>query len=180
MRLKAALMVVMSMGIVATAASVVKTVELRNLSTPDFTYNATNLVYWFISENWLIIIAACIPTLAPLYFVMLGKRTAESFAVTPSPKGSGRSWNITGFKPSTRKLRSFWTSSSRSESSRGHTRVSSMEKGYISSPNPSSYASKPRSMDERTQNSETELCERNDGSRPAFITRTSRIEVTRN
>jgi len=91
LKLKIGLVIVMGLGVVATVASVVKTVELRNLATPDFTWNATPLVYWYITENWLIIIAACIPPLAPLYFVLLGKRTKESFQVRdPAPSEKGR------------------------------------------------------------------------------------------
>lgn len=86
----------MSLGIIATAAATIKTVELKNLSTPDFTYNATNLVYWFITENWIIIIAACVPTLSPLYFIWTGQRTRESFAVGGSSGGghSAGSWEL--------------------------------------------------------------------------------------
>jgi hypothetical protein len=125
-------MVAMSMGIVATVASIVKTVELRNLATPDFTYNATNLVYWFISENWLIIIAACIPTLGPLYFVLTGKRTAESFAVPSRPSRAATKWRLTSLMSSW-KSRSYRTNSSSGGGNKN--RVSAMEKGYLSSPN---------------------------------------------
>jgi hypothetical protein len=40
-----------------------------------------NLLLTIITENWLIIIVACISPLAPLYFVLLGRRTKESFGV---------------------------------------------------------------------------------------------------
>lgn len=53
----------------ATAAAIVKTIELRNLTSPDFTYNATTLAYWFMTENFVIIIAACVPTFRPLFKV---------------------------------------------------------------------------------------------------------------
>ncbi|KAI0114298.1 integral membrane protein [Nemania sp. FL0031] len=56
----------MSLGILATVAAAVKTVELRNLATPDFTWDAVPLVYWFLAENWIIIICACVPTIKPL------------------------------------------------------------------------------------------------------------------
>lgn len=51
----------------ATVAAAVKTVELRNLATLDFTYDACPLVYWFLAENWIIIICACVPTIKPLF-----------------------------------------------------------------------------------------------------------------
>ncbi|KAJ2990118.1 hypothetical protein NUW58_g3112 [Xylaria curta] len=56
----------MSLGIIATVAAAVKTVELRNLATQDFTWDAVPLVYWFLLENWIIIICACVPTIKPL------------------------------------------------------------------------------------------------------------------
>jgi hypothetical protein len=161
-------MVVMGLGIVATAASIVKTVELRNLATPDFTYNATPLAYWFISENWLIIIAACIPTIGPLYLVMLGKRTAESFAAPSKPGLSPSSWW---------KSRSFWSTSSENS---GQSCTSAMEKGCISKPSliPSSYESGQRSIDEQNRSSETELV--GPGSRMSsnVILKTTRTEFT--
>ena len=51
----------------ATIAAIVKTVELKNLIASDFTWSSVNLVYWFTTENYTIIIAACIPTLRPLF-----------------------------------------------------------------------------------------------------------------
>lgn len=92
LRLKIGLCCVMSLGIIATAAATIKTVELKNLATPDFTYNATNLVYWLITENWAIIIAACVPTLSPLYFTWTGQRTRESFAGEGASGHSAGSW----------------------------------------------------------------------------------------
>ncbi|CAJ2500227.1 Uu.00g030800.m01.CDS01 [Anthostomella pinea] len=56
----------MSLGVVATVAAAVKTVELNNLATMDFTWDAVELVYWFLAENWIIIICACVPTIKPL------------------------------------------------------------------------------------------------------------------
>ncbi|KAI0544972.1 hypothetical protein F4679DRAFT_562986 [Xylaria curta] len=65
-RSKVGICFLMSLGVIATAAAAVKTVELRNLATPDFTWDAVPLVYWFLAENWIIIICACIPTIKPL------------------------------------------------------------------------------------------------------------------
>jgi hypothetical protein len=66
LRVRFGLAIIMGLGIIATIASIFKTVELKNLATRDFTWNATNLVYWYITENWIIVIAACVPTLKPL------------------------------------------------------------------------------------------------------------------
>ena len=65
LKFKFGLAAIMGLGLIAVLASIFKTVELKNLGTPDFTYNATDLVYWYITENWVIVIAACIPTLGP-------------------------------------------------------------------------------------------------------------------
>lgn len=92
LKLKLALCGAMALGVLATAAAVVKTVELKTLATPDFTYNARSLLCWFVSESWVIVIAASIPTLAPLYFVVMGQRTADSYAVRSKSAG-GRSGN---------------------------------------------------------------------------------------
>ena len=43
-------------------SAVVKAVELHNLATPDFTYDAISILYWFLVENWIIVICACVPT----------------------------------------------------------------------------------------------------------------------
>ena len=79
LKYKFGLAAIMGLGLIAVLASIFKTVELKNLATPDFTYNATDLVYWYITENWVIVIAACIPTLGPLYLVSIGKASKDSF-----------------------------------------------------------------------------------------------------
>ncbi|CAN8103136.1 unnamed protein product [Discula destructiva] len=97
LKMKIALCCTMGLGVIATVAAGIKTVQLKNLSTPDFTYDAVDLIYWYITENWIIIIAACVPTLSPLYFIMTGQRAADSFAVSGSKggrrKGSSGSWS---------------------------------------------------------------------------------------
>lgn len=134
-RLKIGLAGVMGLGVVATAASIVKTAELKNLSTPDFTWNAVNLVYWYMAENWIIIISACIPTLLPLYMIARGKASVESYRRRGQPSGGAAStWN-------TQKLRSWFSSKTGSSngskayssviSSRGdHQRLDNREPGH--------------------------------------------------
>ena len=65
MRLKVAIVAVLSLGFVAGAAAIVKTAKLPELSAADFTWTPVTLTYWYQTENWLIIIAGCIPTLKP-------------------------------------------------------------------------------------------------------------------
>lgn len=97
LKIKFGLAAIMGLGLIAVFASTIKTVELKNLATPDFTHNATDLVYWYITENWVIVIAACIPTLGPLYLVSLGKASKDSFRRGGTSKGKthwfGR-WSI--------------------------------------------------------------------------------------
>ncbi len=130
-KLKMGLCTVMGLGIIATIAAVIKTIELKNLSTPDFTYEAVDLVYWYITENWVIVIAACIPPLGPLYFILTGQRTAESFAAPGSGGSSGRR---SGFRKTLGwKLRSPFVRSTDASGSNDGSRYSSMEKGLNSS-----------------------------------------------
>ncbi|KAH9999723.1 hypothetical protein F4779DRAFT_605284 [Xylariaceae sp. FL0662B] len=67
LRVKFGIGLLMSLGVITAVAAAVKTAELRNLATPDFTWDAVPLVYWFLAENWIIIICACVPTIKPLF-----------------------------------------------------------------------------------------------------------------
>ena len=94
------LAVIMGLGLIAVIASIIKIVELKNLATPDFAYDATNMMHWYIAENWAIVIPACIITLLPLYLVLLGKTSEVSFRRGGTTEGknywlrrwSRRSW----------------------------------------------------------------------------------------
>ncbi|PMD64179.1 uncharacterized protein K444DRAFT_482016, partial [Hyaloscypha bicolor E] len=66
-RVKVILGVLMGMSIFAFAASIVKTIELGNLGkVSDFTYFTVSFIIWFTIENYVVIIAASIPSLRPL------------------------------------------------------------------------------------------------------------------
>ena len=57
----------MGFSIFAMVACIVKTVELKTLgSRTDFTYNVSSFIIWLSVENYVVIIAASIPTLRPL------------------------------------------------------------------------------------------------------------------
>lgn len=74
----------------ATAAAVVKTIFLAELvARSDYTFETINLTTWISTEQYLIIIAACIPTLGPLFTATTGR--------TPSGRRAGSS---PGYKPS--------------------------------------------------------------------------------
>jgi hypothetical protein len=100
----------MGMSIFAMVACVVKTIELRVLgSREDFTWHASAFVIWFTVENYVVIIAASIPTLRPLalkFFRSLRTRTsasrqqAGSTDKTPPPAyGQADSWGSRVSRP---------------------------------------------------------------------------------
>jgi hypothetical protein len=108
----------MGLGVFATVASILKTVELKNLATRDFTYNATNLVYWYMAENWIIIIAACVPTLKPLY---------QKFSGTSKQYPNGRS---TGSGTGRSLFRTFFGSKASQNTSGANTSGSNFSHPY--------------------------------------------------
>ncbi|KAL2360236.1 hypothetical protein RJZ56_006907 [Blastomyces dermatitidis] len=74
----------------ATAAAIVKTIFLAELvARADYTFETINLTTWISTEQYLIIIAACIPTLGPLFTAATGR--------TPSGRRPGSS---PGYRPS--------------------------------------------------------------------------------
>jgi len=83
MRTKCGVVVIMGLGIIATVASCIKTTKIKDLALLDFTYAPIMFPYWYTTENWAIIIAACIPTLPPLLRFVLGKPHAS--AASPMP-----------------------------------------------------------------------------------------------
>ncbi|EEH05525.1 integral membrane protein [Histoplasma capsulatum G186AR] len=88
--IKIGLTCVLALGVVATAAAVVKTIFLAELvARSDYTFETINLTTWISTEQYLIIIAACIPTLGPLFTATTGR--------TPSGRRAGSS---PGYKPS--------------------------------------------------------------------------------
>jgi hypothetical protein len=109
-RTKLALCILMGMSIFAMVACVVKTIELQVLGTrDDFTWHASAFVIWFTVENYVVIIAASIPTLRPLalkLFRCLRDRTsasrqqAGSTDKTPPPAyGHADSWGSRVSRP---------------------------------------------------------------------------------
>lgn len=64
----------LSLGLIATVAATVKTVQLqKQTARSDYTYDSVALILWFVTEMYSIIIAACVPTLRPLLPVLYGK-----------------------------------------------------------------------------------------------------------
>ncbi|KAK2797493.1 hypothetical protein FQN50_009176 [Emmonsiellopsis sp. PD_5] len=94
-KLKMGLTCVMALGVIATAAAVVKTIFLAELAArADYTFDTISLTTWIATEQYLIIIAACIPTLGPLFTVAMGRvPSARRTGSTPGYKASGSNGN---------------------------------------------------------------------------------------
>ncbi|KAI9810257.1 MAG: hypothetical protein M1827_006391 [Pycnora praestabilis] len=74
LRRKIILSCLMSLGVFAAICSIIKTVNLEeNSHTEDFTYGTTDLLIWNSTEMYVIIIAACIPGVKPLWSLLLFK-----------------------------------------------------------------------------------------------------------
>ncbi|EFR03424.1 integral membrane protein [Nannizzia gypsea CBS 118893] len=73
-RTKTCLGCVLALGIVAMIAAIIKTIFLASLTArSDYTYDTISLTIWTNTEQYLIIIAACIPPLGPLLKIAMGK-----------------------------------------------------------------------------------------------------------
>ncbi|KAF3483513.1 uncharacterized protein GIQ15_02837 [Arthroderma uncinatum] len=82
-RLKIAVGGVMALGIVAMVAAVIKTIFLASLTArSDYTFDTISLTIWTNTEQYLIIIAACIPPLGPLLKLAMGKTPTAQKSVT--------------------------------------------------------------------------------------------------
>ncbi|KAL1954638.1 hypothetical protein VTO42DRAFT_879 [Malbranchea cinnamomea] len=67
-RLKIIVTFVMMLGILAMVAAIVKTTYLNDLGArSDYTFATATLSIWVATEQYIIIIAACIPPLGPLF-----------------------------------------------------------------------------------------------------------------
>lgn len=67
LRTRIALCIIMGLSFFAMICCVVKTIELQALGDRrDFTYQTSRFVIWFTIEQYVVIIAASIPTIRPL------------------------------------------------------------------------------------------------------------------
>lgn len=67
-RVKIGLGILLSLSIFAAVASIVKTVELKSIGAGgDITHNLVPFVIWFTVENNVVIAAASVPTIRPLF-----------------------------------------------------------------------------------------------------------------
>ncbi|KAL2863369.1 uncharacterized protein BJX67DRAFT_390636 [Aspergillus lucknowensis] len=78
LKIKIGLGVLLSMGIIAMAAAIVKTINLASLSArADYPWDTVDLTIWIAVEQYLIILAACIPTLTPLFNIVIRQRMSK-------------------------------------------------------------------------------------------------------
>ncbi|KAK0507246.1 hypothetical protein JMJ35_010284 [Cladonia borealis] len=66
-RTKAGICILMGMGVFTGACDVLRVVQLQNVNASDWTWTALDLYIWAFLEDTVGIIAACIPTLRPLF-----------------------------------------------------------------------------------------------------------------
>ncbi|KAL3458333.1 hypothetical protein BJX64DRAFT_225301 [Aspergillus heterothallicus] len=78
LKVKFGLGVVLSLGIIAMIAAIIKTINLSNLTaTHDRPWKMVPLTAWVAVEQYLIIIAACIPALTPLFNIIIRHRESK-------------------------------------------------------------------------------------------------------
>ncbi|KAI4249091.1 MAG: hypothetical protein LQ352_005714 [Teloschistes flavicans] len=93
---KLLLCALLGMGIFAGVCAAIKTSQLRTVTVKtDITWKTTEYLLWNALEVNIIIIAACIPTLRPLFLVLFRRAGAEaylrkSYRMTPKSNSGNR------------------------------------------------------------------------------------------
>ncbi|KAL5342742.1 hypothetical protein BJX70DRAFT_385938 [Aspergillus crustosus] len=78
LKVKVGLGFVLSLGIIAMIAAIVKTTYLAALTSHEnATWDMVNLTVWVALEQYLIILAACIPALTPLFNIIVRHRSSK-------------------------------------------------------------------------------------------------------
>ncbi|KAL4899576.1 hypothetical protein BDW74DRAFT_171391 [Aspergillus multicolor] len=86
LKVKIGLGCVLSLGIIAMIAAIVKTINLASLSArADYPWDTVDLTIWIAVEQYLIILAACIPTLTPLFNIVVRQRTSKKSSSNNKP-----------------------------------------------------------------------------------------------
>ncbi|KAL2869509.1 uncharacterized protein BJX67DRAFT_379060 [Aspergillus lucknowensis] len=84
LKVKFGLGFVLSLGIIAMIAAIIKTIHLSTLSSEtDSTWDMVPLTIWVAVEQYLIIIAACIPALTPLFNIIVRHRSSKRSRSNP-------------------------------------------------------------------------------------------------
>ncbi|KAL3476017.1 hypothetical protein BJX99DRAFT_270827 [Aspergillus californicus] len=75
---------VLSLGVIAMIAAIIKTTHLAALTAhTKSTWDMVNLTVWVTVEQYLIILAACIPALTPLFNIIVRLRSSKRSRSTP-------------------------------------------------------------------------------------------------
>ncbi|KAF7131129.1 hypothetical protein CNMCM5793_004116 [Aspergillus hiratsukae] len=83
---------VLSLGIIAMVAAIFKTIHLAALTAKsDYTWDTLNLTIWVAVEQYLIILAACIPALTPLFNIIVRRVTSKRTRSKSTPQELGAS-----------------------------------------------------------------------------------------
>lgn len=84
LRTRVVLCILLGLSCFAMVACIVKTIELKALGDHyDFTYSTSSFVIWFTVEQYIVIIAASIPTIRPLML-----RLSQRWKNRSTPSGS--------------------------------------------------------------------------------------------
>jgi hypothetical protein len=113
--IKLGLVVLLGLSLFAAVASIVKTVKLESIGAGgDITYNLIPFVIWFTVENNVVIAAASIPTLKPLFSRKRASYGYGSYSMYGSSNrnGHGTRSGVGGYNP--KRLRSLDHSQSQS------------------------------------------------------------------
>ncbi|KAI9720481.1 MAG: hypothetical protein M1828_005652 [Chrysothrix sp. TS-e1954] len=90
-KVKFALCVLMGIGVVAGALTIVRTVLVLRLFDADISYNLADLVVWAEAEKWLVLISTSIPPIYPLFRPWLEKTfSSKSTSTKPRLEGGTR------------------------------------------------------------------------------------------
>jgi hypothetical protein len=93
-RTRVVLCFILGLSFFAMIACIIKTIELKALGDrADFTYSTSNFVIWFTVEQYIVIIAASIPTVRPLALRLSQrwKNRSTPISSTPTVRPSPRS-----------------------------------------------------------------------------------------
>lgn len=92
-RIKAALIFVLGLSLLASVASIIRTYELSLLiKSADFTRTVATFAIWYNVENFVVIVAASIPTIRPLF--TQHSRRKQTQQQQGSGSGSGKTSEV--------------------------------------------------------------------------------------
>lgn len=87
-KLRAGLCVLMSTGIVAAVAAILRTYTARNILAPDASFSLWELFLWGELEEWLVIICMCIPPVWPLFRPLCQRFLETAVGAKPTPSNT--------------------------------------------------------------------------------------------